>query len=383
MPQDENRYLPPEDENREPQRGSETPGGPQDWARQESGRHQTWDRDGEEHRSEPEPGTGDDEQDRNDAERSEIHLELDNPEIASVDGNIDDPERFPGIEDSPLGFVRVDTDKEAEQPDRGRSGDRSVDQPVEERNVDFITVGTDSEAVMAEMEDYTSDEAVLSDFAERQEVAYGSDELLNQLREHTSQSPNLSGDDIDAAWDRSDQAGEESVGGSAPTPDQDIVEELGEAMGIQYEDSEPLNTEEKLRQRDENRWELDPASADELDLEAESRSRFAVLDGADAIEGEEEIDLVDYLEEIDEDDDEDVEDEDAMIESLDDEDRRSSAYAADKDDGDLDEEEAGLTSDEYGKDDYDEEDDGEGYDDAELDDLADDFLLGGLDDDDY
>ena len=64
--------------------------------------------------------------------------------------------------------------------------------------------------------------------------------------------------------------GEETVGGSVPTPDQDIVDELGEAVGLTYEDDEPLHGEEKIRERDRNRWELDPESASEDEDETEN-----------------------------------------------------------------------------------------------------------------
>lgn len=57
--------------------------------------------------------------------------------------------------------------------------------------------------------------------------------------------------------------GEESVGGGNPTPDQDVVEELGEAVGLTYEDNEPLGGEAKLHARDEHRWELNPASSED------------------------------------------------------------------------------------------------------------------------
>jgi len=42
-----------------------------------------------------------------------------------------------------------------------------------------------------------------------------------------------------------------------------VVEELGEAVGLRYQDNEPLHTEEKLQERDRNRWELDPASSED------------------------------------------------------------------------------------------------------------------------
>lgn len=85
--------------------------------------------------------------------------------------------------------------------------------------------------------------------------------MIDKLRENHSSSPTLSGGDIDAAWEDAD-VGEESVGGENPTPDQDIVEELGKAVGLTYEDNEPLHPNEKVAARDQSRWELDPASSE-------------------------------------------------------------------------------------------------------------------------
>jgi hypothetical protein len=72
----------------------------------------------------------------------------------------------------------------------------------------------------------------------------------------------VTGGDLEAAWDQA-EVGDETVGGSSPTPDQDIVEELGQALGLTYEDNEPLHTTEKVEQRDAQRWELDPASSED------------------------------------------------------------------------------------------------------------------------
>lgn len=72
----------------------------------------------------------------------------------------------------------------------------------------------------------------------------------------------LYGGDVDAAQHQTD-AGEETVGGSSPTPDQDVVEELGAAVGITYEDHEPLRFGDKLADRDAQRWELNPASSED------------------------------------------------------------------------------------------------------------------------
>lgn len=92
----------------------------------------------------------------------------------------------------------------------------------------------------------------------------GTQSMISKLVEHTSSSPILSGGDVDAAWEDS-AVGEESVGGGNPTPDQSVVEDLGVAMGLTYEDNEPLGGEEKLEKRDRDRWELDPASAEDFE----------------------------------------------------------------------------------------------------------------------
>jgi len=91
----------------------------------------------------------------------------------------------------------------------------------------------------------------------------GINQLAEKLREHTDTSPILSGGDVDAAWEET-AIGEELVGGSNPTPDQDEVDEIGRAMGVTFEDNEPLNFIEKLEKRDRNRWELDPASSEDF-----------------------------------------------------------------------------------------------------------------------
>jgi hypothetical protein len=40
------------------------------------------------------------------------------------------------------------------------------------------------------------------------------------------------------------------------------VDQLGEAVGLVYHDEEPLNTIEKIEERDDNRWSMNPASAE-------------------------------------------------------------------------------------------------------------------------
>lgn len=96
-------------------------------------------------------------------------------------------------------------------------------------------------------------------------VAVDEEELLRAIAHHgDAADASLSAGDIDARWDQAEAAGEETVGGSAPTPDQDIVDEIGIAAGVTYQDGEPLRVGHKELERDEHRWELDPASAEDF-----------------------------------------------------------------------------------------------------------------------
>ena len=85
-------------------------------------------------------------------------------------------------------------------------------------------------------------------------------ELLERLADNNASSPADSGGDIDAEWEDVDDSGAEAVFGHNPTPDQSDVEENAHAMGIDYEDNEPLDILEKIEKRDRNRYELDENS---------------------------------------------------------------------------------------------------------------------------
>ena len=91
----------------------------------------------------------------------------------------------------------------------------------------------------------------------------GRRELLERFAEHTETSPAMTGGDVDADWESAYSVGDEAPGGDNPTPDQDIVDDIGRAVGVQYNDNEELKGEKKLLERDKHRWELDPASSDD------------------------------------------------------------------------------------------------------------------------
>jgi hypothetical protein len=87
--------------------------------------------------------------------------------------------------------------------------------------------------------------------------------MQEHLREHTETGPALTGGDVDANWEMAYSSGDEAPGGDNPTPDQDVVEEVGRALGVEYQDNEELRGAEKLEERDRHRWELDPASSED------------------------------------------------------------------------------------------------------------------------
>ena len=72
----------------------------------------------------------------------------------------------------------------------------------------------------------------------------------------------VAGSDPDVDIENAYFSGDEAPGGDNPTPDQDVVDEIGRAVGLEYQDAEELDTE-KVAERDKHRWELDPASSDD------------------------------------------------------------------------------------------------------------------------
>jgi hypothetical protein len=118
-------------------------------------------------------------------------------------------------------------------------------------------------------------EPIISDLSQAITESYGTGVALepgleiggrtmhDRMEQYTSASPELTGGDIDARWDQAEAVGDEAVGGTVPTPDQSIVEELGVAVGLNYDDGVSLQTNEILESRDSGRWELDPMSSED------------------------------------------------------------------------------------------------------------------------
>lgn len=110
-------------------------------------------------------------------------------------------------------------------------------------------------------------------FLEAQLQISGARAQQRRLRERGPGSPELTAGDVDAAWERAGDVGEEAPGGTVSTPDQDIVEEVGKAVGQTYEDNQPLDDPEKLERRGGRRWEMDPASSEDYGERQKEKSR--------------------------------------------------------------------------------------------------------------
>jgi hypothetical protein len=95
------------------------------------------------------------------------------------------------------------------------------------------------------------------------DVSAGSAKLAHRLNSDSLADPVVTAGDLDTQWEGAQFSGDESAGSSMPSPEQNVVEEIGQAMGVTYQDNEELKFGEKERSRDKNRWELDPASSDD------------------------------------------------------------------------------------------------------------------------
>lgn len=145
------------------------------------------------------------------------------------------------LEDEEDGDIEVELDEDEEDDD-------NEDEEDEEH-----------ETLDAQLPD-ERDLEVRREFAAAGRAGLGSERLARRLSDPGT-TPEVSANDIDADWERADPVGEETVGGTVATPDQDVVEAIGDAVGVTYRDDEPLDPTTKEDRRDRSRWELDPASA--------------------------------------------------------------------------------------------------------------------------
>ena len=91
----------------------------------------------------------------------------------------------------------------------------------------------------------------------------GRAEMAEHLAEHATLTPSITAGDVDVNIEDAYFSGDEAPGGDNSTPDQHIVDDIGKALGVEYQDNEELQSGVKLAGRDKHRWELDPASAED------------------------------------------------------------------------------------------------------------------------
>jgi hypothetical protein len=91
----------------------------------------------------------------------------------------------------------------------------------------------------------------------------GRAEMVENIQKHGKGATAIAGGDVDVNLDNAYFSGDETPGGDNPTPDQDIVDDIGKALGVEYDDQEELKSSEKIIERDKHRWELDPASSED------------------------------------------------------------------------------------------------------------------------
>jgi hypothetical protein len=84
-----------------------------------------------------------------------------------------------------------------------------------------------------------------------------------EFEKYHSVGPELTAGDVDARWQEAEDSGAETPGGHVATPDQDNVDEIGRAVGMEFQDNQELRTPgEILLRRDRRRWEMDRRSTD-------------------------------------------------------------------------------------------------------------------------
>ena len=94
-------------------------------------------------------------------------------------------------------------------------------------------------------------------------VRTGRAEVAQSRLEHKGMSDSITGGDVDVDLEDAYFTGDEAPGGDNSTPDQDIVDDIGKALGVEYQDNEELKAVDKVTERDRKRWELDPASSED------------------------------------------------------------------------------------------------------------------------
>ncbi len=161
-----------------------------------------------------------------------------------------------------------DHDEEVMEPDRAErksrpvadqeAGDRDVSpDDVEDRDEPETRGAADTEPDpgAGEVEDVVRDQ-----FREAQDRGRRTG---HENRPRTTESPMGAQPEVQGLENEEEEEEEESE--DDPSAGPNIAEDMADAVGISYQNDEPLHTEDKLEQRDRHRWELDPASSEDYE----------------------------------------------------------------------------------------------------------------------
>jgi len=86
--------------------------------------------------------------------------------------------------------------------------------------------------------------------------------VVDQMNQPIASGKPVTGGDVDAMTEQAKVVGEEAVGGTTPTPDQSNVDDIADSAGVDFEPDEPVRVAGEMRDRDRERWELQPDSGD-------------------------------------------------------------------------------------------------------------------------
>ncbi|HEX3704392.1 MAG TPA: DUF6335 family protein [Vicinamibacterales bacterium] len=87
--------------------------------------------------------------------------------------------------------------------------------------------------------------------------------MAESLDDHRGMATAITAGDADVDVEDAYFTGDGAPGGDNPAPDAEVVDDIGKALGVQYEDSEELKSSDKIVERDRHRWEMDPASSED------------------------------------------------------------------------------------------------------------------------
>jgi len=91
----------------------------------------------------------------------------------------------------------------------------------------------------------------------------GRAEMEQSRRDYAGMDRGITGGDVDTNVEDAYFTGDEAPGGDNPSPDLEVVDDIGKALGVEYADNEELQGGDEVGKRDKHRWEMDPASSED------------------------------------------------------------------------------------------------------------------------